>query len=848
VLQRDSNTQLAAGTTSAPPFDDTRISNESQPGSATLLAMEAEFGPNLGNSLVVQWREYALRGLWVFPLAAGSKHPGELGIKWGETWVKKGRNPYPQLAVAHSDQADGLWLATGQVSKRVVLDIDKREAAEYWRKKLGDEVFDRTLRVSRGHPDKVHLHFRIPVGDDRPWPGYSDNRLGYDFRGDGGGVVLPPSVHRSGSRYEWVGGELVDVPECLRRPERVRPTAAAGEVRTCSEADESPQARAVLSKQLARVRTMQSGETDNTMNTVAFLLGKFIGGGLLNEEHVRRELVAAVPAAEMDLDHAVDKIEHGIEDGKQQPMPAPVAGTGRRELCEVRMEDSATDVVALSEAIDVGAIPDLFVSSGGLMQVYTVRDDPALPVGEIRKGSGRVDAAALGNLLARHIRYYTEEQENGELVQKRRQPSTAVINHVLGGRDWPRLPPLRRITRVPLLRADGTILREKGYDSASGVWFDPREDFSELPSDPTPGYVADARSFLLDQVMYDFPWKDKADLANAVAMLCTPALRDFIVGPSGGNVPTPLFVIKAHAAGTGKTLLAELVGRTFGQAMTAWVDDNDELHKVIGALLADHSNAVCILDNVGSGHQIRQPVLANLITSGIWTGRILGQSRTMSVVNDRLWIATGNNVRYGGDMASRTVEIDVDSQEERPDLRDGFRIPDLGSWIQSSANRAKVVSALLILARDWVAAGAPQIVTRRRGFTQWASAMAGFLDFHGVPGFLQNDDTVQEADTEREQWCAFLTTWYEKFGGEHKAVRELLRSHIGALNDGWGDAFLLVDAKSGHELSPIAAGNRLREKVGVPIDGLVLRSGKPGSENSKKSNVYWVEPHRPPAR
>jgi len=168
-----------------------------------------------------QWRELAEQGVFVFPLAAGGKNPGDLGVKWQKTWVDKQRNPWPQLASAY-DEAEGLWMATGRVSMRVVLDIDKPEAGDYWRDKIGADLFDRALRVSTGKG--YHLHFRIPPEDDRPWESHSDNDLGYDFRGDGGGVVIPPSVHASGRVYEWAGGELLDVPEALRHPAHTKPS------------------------------------------------------------------------------------------------------------------------------------------------------------------------------------------------------------------------------------------------------------------------------------------------------------------------------------------------------------------------------------------------------------------------------------------------------------------------------------------------------------------------------------------------------------------------------------------------------------------------------------------------
>lgn len=179
------------------------------------------------------WREYAEQGLQVFPLNLGNKHPGQCGVLWGEDWVKQGRPTWPDLAVDFGTAtfpAQGLWVATGQVSKRVVLDLDGDEAITYWRERIGADIFDRALKVSTGRDGgtKFHLHFRIPDSDTGPWPGHSDNTIGYDFRADGGGVVLPPSRHKSGLDYKWAGGELLDAPECLRKESLPKSSGTGG--------------------------------------------------------------------------------------------------------------------------------------------------------------------------------------------------------------------------------------------------------------------------------------------------------------------------------------------------------------------------------------------------------------------------------------------------------------------------------------------------------------------------------------------------------------------------------------------------------------------------------------------
>ena len=183
-----------------------------------------------GVRLMDVWREYSEQGLEVFPLKKGGKNPGtDFGIKWQQDWVRAGRRTYPELAQTYESGTYGLWLATGQISKRVVLDLDRPEAETYWRERLGEDTFNRALKVTTGRG--THLHFRIRQDDERHWESHSDEQVGYDFRGDGGGVVLPPSVHKTGRTYEWLDGELLDAPEALRKENQPRVVRARQEGR-----------------------------------------------------------------------------------------------------------------------------------------------------------------------------------------------------------------------------------------------------------------------------------------------------------------------------------------------------------------------------------------------------------------------------------------------------------------------------------------------------------------------------------------------------------------------------------------------------------------------------------------
>lgn len=89
-----------------------------------------------------------------------------------------------------------IGFATGEVSGVVVVDFDSREAVLMAKEKgyLNTPV----VRTGRG----CHAYYRYPRG--REIRNSTDEGIKTDIRGNGGYVVLPPSIHYSGRQYKWV--------------------------------------------------------------------------------------------------------------------------------------------------------------------------------------------------------------------------------------------------------------------------------------------------------------------------------------------------------------------------------------------------------------------------------------------------------------------------------------------------------------------------------------------------------------------------------------------------------------------------------------------------------------------
>jgi hypothetical protein len=146
---------------------------------------------------------------------------------------------------------------------------------------------------------------------------------GVDWRGVGGYVVAPPSMHARGSPYSWVrrpGRTLPAAPEVLRE-------LVAGPV-----LDTWPHARIVhpdryaavaLEAEADRVARAAVGTRNDTLNRAAFVLGRLVGAGLLDERTVSRELTAAARWAGLGRTEIARTIHSGLTAGRRQPVTVP---------------------------------------------------------------------------------------------------------------------------------------------------------------------------------------------------------------------------------------------------------------------------------------------------------------------------------------------------------------------------------------------------------------------------------------------------------------------------------------------------------------------------------------------
>ena len=243
---------------------------------------------------------------------------------------------------------------------------------------------------------------------------------------------------------------------------------------------------------------------------------------------------------------------------------------------------------------------------------------------------------------------------------------------------------------------------------------------------------------------------------------------------------------------------------------------------------------------------VRSSVLEALLTSAQYSDRLLGQNRTLTLTNDRLWIATGNNARIGGDLARRCVFVSLDPQQANAHLRTGFDIQDLETWMRE--NRGEYLAALLTVARGWVLAGSPAEISRSDSFAQWSGSLRGLLRWAGIPGvFGAQGDEDQHADSEDdEEWGGFLAAVYDALGDRPFTAKGLLDSvRTGAIDaetlpgdlaKDWDSAQRNLHASNAGMTKKL--GNWFRNRVGRYANGFKVERDGGSAKHGWKYAVH----------
>ena len=218
-------------------------------------------------------------------------------------------------------------IRTGADSGLVVLDIDGPPGRQSLRAVVAAHGL-LEARWARTGSGGWHAYFAHPGTTVPNSAGRVGDRI--DVRGEGGYVVAPPSRHRSGQSYRWIGlpdaaphstdGDIPPLPEWLLElaVSGTSRGSQASQVRLRT-GDKHAYAATVVEHEAHEVAKAPAGQRNHQLNRAAFRLGQLIGAELLDEETAAAALIAAGLAAGPGEHKIRSTVQRGIAAGKRHP-------------------------------------------------------------------------------------------------------------------------------------------------------------------------------------------------------------------------------------------------------------------------------------------------------------------------------------------------------------------------------------------------------------------------------------------------------------------------------------------------------------------------------------------------
>lgn len=270
---------------------------------------------------------------------------------------------------------------------------------------------------------------------------------------------------------------------------------------------------------------------------------------------------------------------------------------------------------------------------------------------------------------------------------------------------------------LPVRRADGALsVPGEGYDAGSRT-------LTLRPCDYEAEDCASGATVLRELLgEFQFTEPDRSLSVAVAAMLTLFARR--LLPPLAHR---PAFIYLSNAAGGGKTLLADCaIAPVFGRSpRTPLPRREEELEKLLLAEVLCGCETL-LFDNVRG--RVESASIENLLTSHIFKGRILNQSKTYEGQNNLVMFFTGNAVSVSEDLARRALFVELFQPEARAQDRQFKRPLSVSLLVE---RRVEILAALWQIVLAWDEAGRPDGSKSHASFPEWARIVGGMVEHAG---------------------------------------------------------------------------------------------------------------------
>lgn len=354
-------------------------------------------------------------------------------------------------------------------------------------------------------------------------------------------------------------------------------------------------------------------------------------------------------------------------------------------------------------------------------------------------------------ILAKHVAdYYKFDKRLDQW--KPVDPPEKVVAGVLDLGHWG-LPRCSGVISTPTLRPDGGLLIEPGYDSATRLWHWPDQalNMPAIPDEPTKS-DAEAALKLLKKLFDEFAFVRDLDFSVAMAALLTSMVR-------GAFDVAPMFLFTAPQPGTGKSFMADVIGHIvtgrFVPVITSG-SNPEEIEKRMGAILLEGPPLIS-LDNLK--YDIEGEMLCQMTERPLVKVRVLGKSETPECEWRGTLFATGNNIRFIGDMTRRGLTCRLDAKTERPE----FRSFDHDPLEDVKTNRGKYIAAVLTLVRAYLVNIEKQKHRVKcapvASYGKWSKFVREPLIWLGLEDPLKSMEEARREDPNRTSLARLIEQW-----------------------------------------------------------------------------------------